>query len=175
VSFLVWVGDWRFWSNLNANFNVDFNAKYNAKSNVHAMLHPSLVLFLEYTWNTFQHWIAFYGMSQKPRKLAGGTALSQPVTKNLAHSTVLYCFSIKILAVVLYLFHFPSILVLLRKRQFSAQLTWFGNGSPSNSNLYCFLILICHFSSISLSFLLHNSLETGRNDPVSLEMDAPYF
>ena len=39
---LLWVGDWRFWSNLNANFNVDFNAKYNAKSNVHAMLHPSL-------------------------------------------------------------------------------------------------------------------------------------
>jgi hypothetical protein len=45
------------------------------KSNFHAMLHPSLggsVLSLEYTWNTFQHWIAFYGMSQKPRKLAGG-------------------------------------------------------------------------------------------------------
>jgi len=59
----------------------------------------------------------------KTSQISGGAALSQPVTKNLAHSTVLFCFSIKNLAVVSYLFHFPSILVLLRKRQFSAQLT----------------------------------------------------
>jgi hypothetical protein len=44
------------------------------------MHHASLVgsvLFLEYTWNTFQHWIAFYGMSQKPRKLAEGSIASE--------------------------------------------------------------------------------------------------
>jgi hypothetical protein len=92
--------DWRFWSNL----NVDFNAKYNPKCNVHAMLHPSLVgsvVFLEYTWNTFQHfqhWIAFYGMSQKPRKLAGGQHCHSQSQKTShmpcnSHSDSFPCFS----------------------------------------------------------------------------------
>jgi hypothetical protein len=123
LSFLVWVGDWRFWSNPITNFN----ANYNAKSNFHAMLHPSLggsVLFLEH-FTTLDY---FLWHVTKTSQISGGAALSQPVTKNLAHSTVLFSSSISTV-VVLYLFHFPSIPVLLRKRQFSAQFTWCSNPS----------------------------------------------